>query len=720
MVWANWGGTMTHASALRIAVDIGGTFTDVVLQRGPQQTSTKLLTTPQAPEQAMVEGILQVLVQVGAAPRDVDLLVHGTTLATNALIERKGARTGFITNAGFRDVLAMGDEKRFDHYDLDLEKPSALVPRQARIGVKGRMTAHGKPYEPLCMDEVDRAIESLQSQAIEAVAVGMLHAYANPEHEQAIADRVRTRWPEASVCISSQVCPEIREFERFSTTVANAYVQPLMSRYLQALQERLQALGLRCPLFLVTSGGGLTTLQTAMRFPIRLVESGPAGGATLSASLSRQLGLEQALSFDMGGTTAKICFITDGQVEQSRRFEVARAWKNLKGSGWPVRIPVTEMVEIGAGGGSIGRVDRIGRIVVGPDSAAALPGPVCFGRGGQLATVTDAQLVLGRLDPQRFAGGSFSLDLAAAQQAISKQVAQAQSLDLTWAAGGILEIVEENMANAARVHAIERGKTLAHCTLIAFGGAAPLHAAAMARRLDIHKVVVPKDAGVGSAVGFLLSPVAFEMVRSLRMQEATLDLPRLNHMLHDLQQQSTAIVRHGDPGASIKVRRWVDVRYVGQGHELGIELPEGPLDEQALQHLRAAFEGRYERQYGLHIPGVALEFLTWTVSASAQAPALDGLPDPPQPTPARPQGQRQVFDAQSAQWLMHPVYARAELAAGAWLDGPALVAEKQTTTVVPQGWRAHLDGLGHLHLIDGAAQPAPSATAAPSAPSPEP
>jgi N-methylhydantoinase A len=698
---------MNPSNALRIAVDIGGTFTDVVLQRGSQQSSTKLLTTPQAPEQAMVDGILQVLAQVGAAPQDVDLLIHGTTLATNALIERKGARTGFITNAGFRDVLAMGDEKRFDHYDLDLEKPASLVPRQARVGVKGRMTAQGKIYEPLCMDDIDRAIASLQSQAIEAVAVGLLHAYANPKHERAVADRVRALWPAASVCISSEVCPEIREFERFSTTVANAYVQPLMSRYLQALQERLQALGLRCPLFLVTSGGGLTTLQTAMRFPIRLVESGPAGGATLSASLSNQLGLKQALSFDMGGTTAKICFITDGQVEQSRRFEVARAWKNLKGSGWPVRIPVTEMVEIGAGGGSIGRVDRIGRIVVGPDSAAALPGPVCFGRGGQLATVTDAQLVLGRLDPERFAAGRFQLNLAAAQQAIAEQVAQVQSLDLTWAAGGILEMVEENMANAARVHAIERGKTLAHCTLIAFGGAAPLHAAAMARRLDIRQVVVPKDAGVGSAVGFLLSPVAFEMVRSLRMQEAALDLPRLNGVLADLEQQSTQIVRQGDPAARIEVRRWVDVRYVGQGHELAIALPEGPLDERAIEQLREAFESRYERQYGMRIAGVALEFLTWTVSASAQAPALPARPHAPEPTPAQAQAQRQVFDAHTGQWLMHPVYARTALAVGAWLDGPALVTEEQTTTVVPQGWRASLDGLGHLHLIDQTAPPAP-------------
>ena len=697
---------MPPAPPLRIAVDIGGTFTDIVLRRGEQSATAKLLTTPAAPEQAMIEGILQVLAAVGAEPRELDLLVHGTTLATNALIERKGAPTGLITNEGFRDVLAMGDEKRFDHYDLDLEKPQPLVPRHSRIGVRGRMRADGLEHEPLSMDDVDRAIDVLREQGVQALAIGLLHAYANPAHEQAVAERVRQRWPQATVCLSSEVCPEIREFERFATTVANAYVQPLMSRYLQALQQRLQALGINCPLFLVTSGGGLTTLETACRFPIRLVESGPAGGASLSAWLARSLGLAHALSFDMGGTTAKICFITDGRAEQSRRFEVARAWKNLKGSGWPVRIPVTEMVEIGAGGGSIGRLDRLGRITMGPDSAGALPGPVCYGRGGQHPTVTDAQLLLARLDAQHFAGGRMPLDEDAARACVDEALARPQSLDVAWAASGMIEIVEENMANAARVHAIERGQTTAQCTLIAFGGAAPLHAASMARRLDIHQVVIPKDAGVGSAVGFLLSPLAFELVRSLYVDERKLEFSRINGLLDDLQGQASAIVRAGAPAAAVLVLRWVDVRYRGQGHELSIELPAGALDAQAMTGLREDFERRYERQYGLRIPGVALEFLSWTVAASAegsQAPAA--VPAACTATAAQPLGQREVVDPHSGQWQAHAIYARDALSAGAWLAGPALVREAQTTTLVPAGWRASLDGLGHLHLLRSQASP---------------
>ena len=690
---------MPPATPLRIAVDIGGTFTDIVLSRGEHIATAKLLTTPAEPERAMIEGILQVLADVGAQPQELDLLIHGTTLATNALIERKGAPTGLITNDGFRDVLAMGDEKRFDHYDLDLEKPKPLVPRRSRIGVRGRMRADGREHAPLDMDDVDRAIDTLRAQGVQALAIGLLHAYANPAHEQAVAARVRQRWPQASVCLSSEVCPEIREYERLATTVANAYVQPLMSRYLQALQQNLQALGMGCPLFLVTSGGGLTTLETACRFPIRLVESGPAGGASLSAWLARTLGLPHALSFDMGGTTAKICFITNGRAEQSRRFEVARAWKNLKGSGWPVRIPVTEMVEIGAGGGSIGRLDRLGRITMGPDSAGALPGPVCYGRGGQHPTVTDAQLLLARLDPQHFAGGRLRLDEDAARACVDDALARPQALDVTWAASGMIEIVEENMANAARVHAIERGQTPAQCTLIAFGGAAPLHAASMARRLEITRVVIPKDAGVGSAVGFLLSPLAFELVRSLYMDESELHLGKINGLLDELQSQASTIVRAGAPAADVLIRRWVDMRYRGQGHELTIELPAGALDAQAMLGLREDFEQRYERQYGLRIPGVALEFLNWTVAASAEgSAAAAGVPVACAATAAQPLGQREVFDPQSGRWLPHAIYQREALVGGAFLAGPALVMEAQTTTVVPAGWRASLDGLGHLHL----------------------
>jgi len=690
---------MASSPGLRVAVDIGGTFTDVVLQRGPQTYTSKLLTTPHAPEQAMIDGILQVLAQVRAEPEDLDLLVHGTTLATNALIERKGAVTGLITNEGFRDVLAMGDEKRFDHYDLDLEKPLPLVPRQLRIGVRGRMLADGRQYETLSMSDVDRALDSMKLQGVTALAVGLLHAYANPAHELAIAQRASARWPDLTVSLSSQVCPEIREYERLSTTVANAYVQPLMSGYLRALQKRLQALGFRCPLFMVTSSGGLTTLETAAEFPIRLVESGPAGGASLSAFLSLELGLERALSFDMGGTTAKICFIHKGQAQQSRKFEVARSWKNRKGSGWPVRIPVTEMVEIGAGGGSIGRLDRLGRICVGPDSAGAAPGPACYGRGGDKPTVTDAQLLLGRLDPLRFAGGTFKLDRQAADHCLDEEIARPQLLDTAWGASGMLEIVDENMANAARVHGIERGQPIGQCALIAFGGAAPLHAASMARRLDIDHIVIPKNAGVGSALGFLLSPLAFELVRSFYVDEARPVFGQINTLLENLQASAQAVVQAGDPKAPLQTRCWVDVRYQGQGHELTIELPRPMMDRAGLSALRQDFERRYRAQYGLLIEGVPLEFLNWTVSVAAPAwtrpqaaSAVDRL------TPGAASGHALVFDPLSGRWVDHLVYAREQQSGGSYFEGPALVVEDQTTTLVPAGWQAQVDSRGHLHL----------------------
>ncbi|MBM3362949.1 MAG: hydantoinase/oxoprolinase family protein [Betaproteobacteria bacterium] len=690
---------MAPSPGLRVAVDIGGTFTDVVLQRGPQIYTSKLLTTPHAPEQAMIDGILQVLAQGRAEPEDLDLLVHGTTLATNALIERKGAVTGLITNEGFRDVLAMGDEKRFDHYDLDLEKPLPLVPRQLRIGVRGRMLADGREYEALSMSDVDRALDSMKLQGVTALAVGLLHAYANPAHELVIAQRARAQWPDLTVSLSSQVCPEIREYERLSTTVANAYVQPLMSSYLRALQKRLHALGFRCPLFMVTSSGGLTTLETAAEFPIRLVESGPAGGASLSAFLSLELGLEHALSFDMGGTTAKICFIHKGQAQQSRKFEVARSWKNRKGSGWPVRIPVTEMVEIGAGGGSIGRLDLLGRICMGPDSAGAAPGPACYSRGGDKPTVTDAQLLLGRLDPLRFAGGTFKLDRQAADHCLDKEIARPQLLDTAWGASGMLEIVDENMANAARVHGIERGQPIGQCTLIAFGGAAPLHAASMARRLDIDHIVIPKNAGVGSALGFLLSPLAFELVRSLYVDETRPDFGQVNTLLEDLQTSAQEVVQAGAPKAPLRTRCWVDVRYQGQGHELTIELPQPMMDRAGLSALRQDFERRYRAQYGLLIEGVPLEFLNWTVSVAApawtrpQAAAAMG-----RLTPGATEGHASVFDPLSGRWIDHLVYAREQQTGGSYFEGPALVVEDQTTTLVPAGWQAQVDSRGHLHL----------------------
>ncbi|MDW8469646.1 MAG: hydantoinase/oxoprolinase family protein [Burkholderiales bacterium] len=687
-------------SVARLAADIGGTFTDVVLEADGRRYSAKVLTTPRAPEEGMLAGIARVLAAAGLRAADVGVLIHGTTLATNALIERKGAKTALLTTRGFRDVLEMGYEKRYEHYDLELELPAPLVPRELRIPITERMTAKGTVRVPLAETEVIAAAERLRAAGVEAVAVGFLHAYANDAHERRAGEILAARLPGVAVTLSSAVCPEIREYERFSTACANAYVQPLVASYLARLEEKLARSGFRCPMYLMTSGGGLTTLETARRFPVRLVESGPAGGAILSAAIAREEGLAEVLSFDMGGTTAKICFIVDGRAERSRKFEVARVWRNLRGSGLPLRIPVTEMVEIGAGGGSIARVDELKRIRVGPESAGAEPGPACYRRGGTEPTVTDADVVLGRIDPQAFAGGTLALDADAAERAIAEKIGAPLAMDPRWAAAGIAEIVEENMASAARVHAIERGRTLERSTLVAFGGAAPLHAARLAEKLAIGRVLVPLDASVGSAIGFLRAPVAFELARSFAQREDRFDCDAVNRLLAEMEREARAIVAPGALGAPLAVHRSVEMRYLGQGHEMAIALPAGELRPSAAAQLRAEYERRYEAQYGLRIADVPVEFLAWSVAvATLEAPprAPEAAPAP-KAGPARSQGERRVFDPVAGREEIIPVYPRGALSPGAELRGPALVAEPQTTTFVPRGWRCSVSAGGHLIL----------------------
>jgi N-methylhydantoinase A len=686
-------------AAARLAADIGGTFTDVVLEHGGRRHSAKVLTTPRAPEEGMLDGIARVLAAAELRAGDVGVLIHGTTLATNALIERKGAKTAFLTTRGFRDVLEMGYEKRYEHYDLELELPAPLVARELRIPVTERITAKGEVRVPLAEAEVAQAADALRAARVEAVAVGFLHSYVNDAHERRAGELLARLLPGVAVTLSSAVCPEIREYERFSTACANAYVQPLMASYLARLEEELARRGFGCPVYLMTSGGGLTTLATARRFPVRLVESGPAGGAILSAGLAREEGLADVLSFDMGGTTAKICFITGGRPEQSRKFEVARVWRNLRGSGLPVRIPVTEMVEIGAGGGSIARLDELKRIQVGPQSAGAEPGPACYGRGGTEPTVTDANVVLGRIDPEAFAAGTLKLDARAAGRAVAERIGAPLALDARWAAAGIGEIVEENMASAARVHAIERGKTVERCTMIAFGGAAPLHAARLASKLGIARVLVPVDASVGSAVGFLRAPVAFELARSLAQRDDNFDPAAVNRLLAAMEMEARSIVEAGALGAPLAVHRTVEMRYLGQGHEISIALPEGELSGAHAALLRAEYERRYEEQYGLRIADVPVEFLAWSVNVSTaprEAPA--GAAPARAGARAVAQGQRAVFDPVAGRVEKIPVYARGELSPGARLEGPALVAEPQTTTYVPRGWRCSVAAAGHLIL----------------------
>ena len=687
---------------IRLAADIGGTFTDVVLETPSRRHSCKVLTTPRQPELAVMEGLDRLLKTSGLDGSRIELFVHGTTLATNALIERKGARTAFVTTEGFRDVLAMGFEKRFDAYDTNLEGPTELVPRPWRWTVRERIAADGTVLLDLNEDDVRTVGAQMRAARIEAVAIGFMHAWGHPAHEQRARDILEPiLGPHVSICLSSEVCPEIREYERFSTTVANAYVRPLMGSYLFRLQESIRQKGLRCPMLLMMSGGGLTTLELAARFPIRLVESGPAGGAILAAHLARECGLNKVLAFDMGGTTAKICLINDGQPERSRRFEIGRVWKNLKGSGLPIRIPVIELVEIGAGGGSIGRVDALQRITVGPDSCGSEPGPACYGRGGELPAVTDANVVLGRIDPEHFAAGRMPLDAALAKQALKRHVGEALGMDAFWAAAGISEMVEENMANAARVHAIERGQDLDNFTMVAFGGAAPLHAGRLAQKLGITRVMVPAGAGVGSAIGFLRAPVAFEVVRSDLSVLLKMDPQVIEARLRAMQAEALAVVQTASAGTPLEVVRLAELRYVGQGHELRVRLPptsEGPIDRAALDALVEAFEKAYEQIYGLRIPDGEVEVVTWSVTVSTLPQAVKPIALPQAPHQRKALSTRPVWEPAMGEQLDFGLHWRFDLRTGERITGPALVAEDETTIVVPAGWVARLDEQGHLMM----------------------
>ncbi|MCC7428751.1 MAG: hydantoinase/oxoprolinase family protein [Alphaproteobacteria bacterium] len=683
----------------RLAVDIGGTFTDVVLEHGARRVTTKVLTTTRAPEEGVMKGVAEALGLAGLKPGDISLIIHGTTLATNALIERKGAKTAFITTEGFRDAIEIAYENRFEQYDLFMVRPAPLVPRRLRLTVPERMTAAGTAHLPLDEAAVAALVPTIEKNGIESVAVGYLHAYANPAHERRTRDILAARLPELSITLSSDVCPEVREYDRFSTTVANAYIQPLMARYLGRLDADLKRAGFDCPLYRMMSGGGLTTVETAIANPIRLVESGPAGGAILAAHIAAECGLSQVVSYDMGGTTAKICLIDDGVPQHSRVFEVARQYRFLKGSGLPLLIPVIEMVEIGAGGGSIARVDQLGRITVGPDSAGSEPGPACYGRGGAEPTVTDADLVMGKIDPARFAGGTIALDARSAEGAVQSGVGKPAGMAPAEAALGIAEIVDENMANAARVHAVERGKDLTGRTLIAFGGAAPLHAARLARKLGIARVVVPTGAGVGSAVGFLRAPVAYELARSRFMRLKDFDAKAVNTLLAEMRAEAMGVVRRGAPKAKLAETRTALMRYTGQGHEIVVPVPARPLSAKDADALRSAFERAYRALYDRVIPGGAVEILSWTLAvASVQARPRRAAPPRSHYTP-KPQSLRGVVDPETGRLARIPVYWRSELRPGARIRGPALVAEAETTTMVTGDFDAGINALGYVELV---------------------
>lgn len=693
-------GLTTPPGSLRLAVDVGGTFTDVVLLAGEARYTTKVLTTAGNPEEGVIAGIDDVLQQAGRPLSAVSQLILGTTLATNALIERKGARTALITTAGFRDLVEIGQEDRFAQYDLLLQKPQPLVARHWRFGVQERIDAAGQVLTPLDEPQVLAIAEQLREQRIESVAIVLLQSFVNPRHEQRIAELLREALPALTLTLSSEVCPEIREYERLSTACANAYVQPLIAGYLTRLEQQLGARGLKVPLFLMTSGGGITTLENGIHQPVRLVESGPAGGAILARQIGEQLQQPGILSFDMGGTTAKICFIDNYQPQISRSFEFGRAHRHQKGSGLPLRIPVIEMVEIGAGGGSVARIDSLKRIQVGPDSAGSAPGPASYGLGGELATVTDANLQRGVIDPDSFARGKVQLDRQKATAAIDQHIATPLGVTVEVAASGIAQIVVENMANAARVHGTELGKNAARYTLVAFGGAAPLQAASLARKLGIRRVVIPRSAGVGSALGFLWAPVAFQAVRSFYQPLARINRAAVDQVLAGLEQQARDIVTQAAGDTALTVQRSALLRYAGQGHEVSVALPEGELSSETVQQLAVRFATVYRELYGRSLDTVPVEAISWTVNVSTTPPpaTADDVSEPTQSVSAgQRSGVRRLLDAQH-QWHEVAVYQRETLPQQQRVPGPALIVEEETTTLVEAGFDAWLTPHGHLIL----------------------
>jgi len=687
------------AKTAKLAADIGGTFTDIVLEDGAKRWSGKVLTTTHAPELGVIEGLRLVLADSGLKPQDIGVFIHGTTLATNALIERKGAKTAFITTEGFRDIIEQGYEKRFDHYDLMIDRPVPLVPRTLRMEITERLAADGRVLLPLDEGAVSGLARRIVAEDVKSVAIGFLHAYAHDAHEKRVRELLAKQLPQdVTLCISSEVAPEIREYERFSTTVANAYVRPLMASYLYRLRDQLKEMKLSAPLFLMMSGGGLTTLETAARFPIRLVESGPAGGAILAAQIAAECALPHVLSFDMGGTTAKICLLTDGEPERARKFEIARAYRDMKGSGIPVRIPVIEMVEIGAGGGSIARVDKLSRITVGPDSAGSTPGPVCYGRGGTEPAVTDANLALGKIDPAYFAGGKIPLDEAAAKAALQKNIGTRLGLKDFWPAAGVTEIVEENMANAARVHAIERGHDIASCTMIAFGGGAPLHACRLAEKVGVDTIIVPKGAGVGSAIGFLRAPVAYEITKSAVVSLESFDAARVNRLIAAMTADARAVVEPALGKTKPTIHVIADCRYVGQGHEIRVPVPVRKLTPADGAKLKAEFERLYEQVYGLRIPNQEAEAITWSVTVSSKAAKPKRAAKAAKKAAPKPRSKRTIYDPALGRQVQAPVYWRFDMKPGSAIRGPAIIAEDETSTIVGANFSAAVNSLGYIVL----------------------
>jgi N-methylhydantoinase A len=691
----------------KLGIDIGGTFTDLVLlnETTGELIFNKTLTTYDNPTNGVIVGASDLLSRARLQFSDIGTVIHGTTLVTNAIIERKGAKTGLITTHGFEDVLEIGREYRYDVYDLQITMPEPLVPRNLRFGVSERVDYQGNVLTPLLEDDAAHIVDELVGRGVQSIAVCLLQSFTNPVHERVLGDFIRQRYPEIYVSLSVDIMPELREYERTSTTAMNAYVQPLIDQYLNALNSQLIKIGFSGSLQIMLSSGRLTTVDGARQRPIQLLESGPAGGAMAGVFFGKLTGHTDIATFDMGGTTAKTSLIFNHQPQLTNEFEVARVRRFKKGSGLPVRIPLIDMTEIGAGGSSIAYVDKLGLLKVGPESATTESGPACYGRGGTRPTVTDCDLLLGYLNEDYFLGGSIRLDKLAAQRAVEEHIATPLGISVREAAMGVHRIVNENMANAARVHILEKGHDPRKYSLLAFGGAGPVHAFDVARLLGSPELIIPVGAGVTSALGFLVSPTASERVRSYVSPIPRLDWARLNDLLADMEEEGFQFLEQtGHKSAEATVTRMADMRYMGQGHEISVRVPNGILSPLSMAELEANFGEEYQLRFGTTIDNAVIEAVTWRVMVSSlpvffspkraniEQKRIEGGKDF-----SGLKGYRQVYYSGDTVPCACPVYDRYKIRPNEYLSGPAIIEEVESTVVI--GNRAYVRMDEHRNLI---------------------
>lgn len=691
------------AKRYRLGCDIGGTFTDFVLldEHTGAVVVEKCPTTPGDPSDAVQHGIEALERRCPGFTAELDEVIHGTTLVINAILERKGARTGLITTAGFRDVLELGREIRYAPYDVFAEFPEPLVPRHRRLEVDERVRADGSVLRPLDEEGARAVIRQLVSLGVQSVAVCLLNAFENPEHERILARLLEEEAPELSVSIATEVLPQIREYERTSTTVTNAYVKPLTASYLSKLSDRLRGLGCEGRLFIMLSSGGITSVGTAARFPVRIIESGPTAAVIAGQYYGRRFGVSEMFCFDMGGTTAKSCLIQDGVAGVVESFEVGRVQRFRKGSGLTIQVPVLDLMEIGAGGGSIARVSRLGTLAVGPQSSGALPGPACYGNGGTEPCVTDADLLLGYLDADYFLGGSLRLDREAARVAVQERIATPLGVSFDAAVWGIHDLVNETMAGAARTHIAEKGGNPRVVTVVAFGGAGPVHALGLAAKLGAPRVVVPPNAGVGSALGFFTAPRAFDVLRSHKVPLQTADLAEIEALYSELEAQALDALRQaGARDEEATFTRSVDARFVGQGSETAVDVPPGDFASHDRAALRSAFDERYARLYGRTYADSPVELVSFRVRASLPVRALELpiLEGRGKTLDAALKGERSAWSAQEGGPVSHEVYDRYALPPDARFPGPAIIEERESTVVVPAHAHVHVDRHGFLWI----------------------